>query len=98
MERGMKTDWLPRQKKTVTKHGRVQMHDGKPGFLRLQREEGENLLRADERVVCCDCGLDHLFSYEVYQQNDGKFFLVVRAYRISTDTAKQRARGKRRRK
>jgi hypothetical protein len=96
-KKSIETAWLPEPLPIErTKDGNRHMHNGQPAFFIMEREAGEDMLRADQRVVCCDCGLDHLMSYEVFRTPKGRYVLAVRAYRVSTDTAKDRAAGRKR--
>lgn len=74
-------DWPPK------KHDDTKpFSPGQPGLVRLRRYGGDRSLRGHERQKCCDCGLLHLMTYEVFLGPDKKFYLNSRAYRL-TDTA-----------
>lgn len=63
--------------------GDRQKRDGEPTVIQLRRWENDRTLSADHRLVCCDCRLEHLMTYNVLRGPDGEFYLVVRPYRIS---------------
>ena len=73
-------DWPPKDKNDTHPFS-----EGQPGLVELKRFDGDRTLRGVERTKCCDCGLLHLFTFEVFRGLDKKFYLNSRAYRL-TDT------------
>ncbi len=59
-----------------------QRYDGEPRFIDLVRHENDRTLSAQEYIECCDCELTHLHTYNVLKTPDGKWYLIVRAYRV----------------
>ena len=56
-------------------------NDGTPTYINLTRWGYDRALRGALWNKCCDCGLEHLLTFEVFKDGDGSFFLVKRAYR-----------------
>ena len=59
-----------------------QRSDGEPRFLVLTKHGNDRSLSTQEFSKCCDCGLTHLYTYNVIKTPDGNWYLVKRAYRI----------------
>jgi hypothetical protein len=59
------------------------IRDGEPRPLRLERFPNDVSLRGDVWIACCDCGLRHLNTFEVYKDPKG-FCLVLRSWRDPT--------------
>jgi hypothetical protein len=75
--------WSPPEEKENRRYGRVRRQEGEPMFLRLRKFQNDRAIRAVETAACCDCGLMHQFTYEVFrEQQTGHFWLVTRAYRM----------------
>jgi len=66
----------------VNKQGYIQRADGEPRFYPLVKHGDDRSLCADQFVACCDCGLEHHHTFNVVKTPDGKWWLVVRAYRM----------------
>lgn len=62
--------------------GLQQRHDGEPRFFELVKHLDDTTLSAFEHIKCCNCGLKHLHTYNVFKAPSGRWFLVVRPYRI----------------
>ena len=52
--------------------------DGQPIEVPLRKFEGDDYPRGAEVVECCDCGLSHMFTFEVTDYDT----IVLRAYRL----------------
>ena len=63
------------------KKGTIQRHDGEPRIFSLTKHENDRSLSTDTFVECCDCGLTHHHIYNVIKPPNGKWYLLVRAYR-----------------
>ena len=61
--------------------GNIQRHDGEPRHYALVKHENDSSLRADAFVSCCDCGLTHHYTYNVFKEPRGTWYLQIRAYR-----------------
>lgn len=62
------------------------MRDGEPAYVEMVRwedEPAEGVVRGQQLVTCCDCGLRHLHAYEIFRANSGRWWLVVRSYRVN---------------
>lgn len=77
-----KIAWPPKEEKLRTDKGRVQSREGSPMWVPLRRWPHDRTLRGELHNACCDCGLDHLLTFEVVRQDNGQWWLVKRAYRI----------------
>lgn len=71
-----------------------QMRDGEPRFLPMRRWENDRTLSAEMVVRCCDCGLQHMYTFNVLTDDEGDYFLLKRAYRLDDEKPKA-ARGRR---
>ena len=68
--------------------------DGQPTLIKLNRLHlNDKSIRGETLTECCDCGLVHLYSYEVICVN-GEFHLLKRAHRIKDGREPQRTRKK----
>ena len=78
--------WPPPDTRTPNpvKDGRRLRRDGEPHQIELELEGPDRALRGDERVSCCDCGLIHFYTYEIYTHppDNERWFLNRRAYRL----------------
>lgn len=84
--RKVKINWPPTPEKPdhyKDKDGQTVHHksDGEPSFIRMKRWENDQSLRGDAIVSCCDCGLRHLYSYELIRLGK-EWWLIKRAYRV----------------
>lgn len=78
--------WLPKSiKPKMTGNGSRQMRDGEPDMIRLTRWPNDRTLHAQQWVVCCDCGLAHVYTYEIVRVSDDEWWLSRRAYRVPGD-------------
>jgi len=64
------------------KKGRHQRHDGEPVIHRLVRHANDKTLTADTTSECCDCGLTHTRTYNIFRVSSNKWYLVERVYRV----------------
>lgn len=72
--------WLPRETQPVIKSGVQNSRDGEPTRIPLTRWRNDRTLRGQLWNGCCDCGLEHLLTFEVMY--DGRdFYLTKRSYR-----------------
>lgn len=63
--------------------GSDQIIDGEPVYIKLVRFPHESVARGQIVGTCCDCGLRHLHTYEVYYDpSDKGWWIVNRDYRI----------------
>jgi hypothetical protein len=82
--------WLPPVTQPNLKKGVQWNHDGTPTLLPLKRHPNDRSLRAEQENYCCDCGLRHVYCYEVFRTPDGNFFLAKRAYRVDEAVVKRK--------
>ena len=74
--------WLPKDYPGVKGHSNTNiMTDGEPISVYLTKYTNDSCLHAQHWQHCCDCGLRHLITYEVYRDRVGRYFLNTRAYR-----------------
>ena len=74
---------LPKTFKTKrSKKGRHQRQDGEPIIHELVRHANDRTLTADTASECCDCGLTHTRTYNVFRVSSGKWYLIERVYRV----------------
>ena len=67
------------------KKGFRQRHDGEPQILELVKYANDRTLSITETCKCCDCGLIHLYTYNVLRvkiKKKDKWYLIKRAYRV----------------
>ena len=57
------------------------VRSGEPRRVVLGLFEGDGAFRGDELISCCDCGLDHFTTYELFTEKRS-LVLQVRAYRL----------------
>jgi hypothetical protein len=70
--------WLPLVPKEITDAKQVMPME--PIIRPLHRMgHYDKAIRTTQRICCCDCGLEHLFHYEVYKDESGQFFINIRA-------------------
>ena len=62
--------------------GTIQRQDGEPVTMRLVKHANDNTVAIDHFDVCCACGLEHHFTYNVMKDPDGAWWLVRRAYQV----------------
>lgn len=67
--------------------------NGQPQHLRLLSYENDRALKTSETVGCCDCGMVHLETYEVFQCK-GQYWLVTRSFQISDASKLKRQENK----
>jgi hypothetical protein len=70
----------PKTKPLYRKTGNRVMREGEPHVFELSNFNNDRTLRAEEFEYCCDCGLRHFKTYEVFRNVDG-FYLVSRTWR-----------------
>jgi len=73
--------WPPPPEKIVKERGRTTSKEGQPMWVPLRRFDTDRTLRGNMHNACCDCGLDHLLTFEILRQDNGQWWLVKRAYR-----------------
>ena len=77
---------LPKLFKTSKiKKGFRQRHDGEPQILELVKHANDRTLGISELNKCCDCGLTHLYTYNIIKirrKKNNKWYIIKRAYRI----------------
>lgn len=56
-------------------------HDAEPYPIKLNHYENDRTLRGYSRTVCCDCGLEHFETFEVFEAAKGHFWMMHRSYR-----------------
>lgn len=78
-----KIPWPPKALMPKNIKGRVQSQDGSPMWVALRRWDTDRTLRGQLHNACCDCGLDHLLTFEIVREDKGQWWLVKRAYRTS---------------
>ena len=67
------------------KKGSRQRHDGEPRFLELVKHANDRTLSTQEIAKCCDCGLTHLYTFNVVRiklKKKNKWYIIERAYRV----------------
>lgn len=77
------------------------MREGEPALLELRRFHGDEGLRGQQQETCCDCGMVHLFTYEIVRDDkSGAVFIQKRAYRLKDGKLRARPgkKGKRAKK
>lgn len=87
-------NWLPEPTEPMRKLGAQWNHDGTPTLIPLKRHPNDRTLRGEQENYCCDCGLRHVYCYEVFRAPQGQFFLTKRAYRIEEPIVKRRLQSK----
>ena len=70
--------------------GYRQMRDGEPRLLPLRRWENDRTLSTEMMVRCCDCGLQHMYTFNMLTDPDGNYYLMKRAYRLSPERKRGR--------
>ena len=75
-------NWLPKPKKLNRKYGVTWNADGDATVIPLKRQLNDRSVRGSIHSSCCDCGLTHLYAFEVFRGPDGDYFLTKRAYRV----------------
>ena len=63
--------------------GKRPMVDGETVWLRVRRFSGDAAARANAYVACCDCGLKHLHSFELFEHPRHGLILSMRSYRLN---------------
>jgi len=59
--------------------------DGEPQIIPLAKHANDRTLTTQELVKCCDCGLTHLYTFNVLKvkrKKKTKWYLIKRAYRV----------------
>ena len=77
-----KYDWLPKPKKLKYKYGMQWNSDGDCTLIPLVRQQNDRSVRGAVTNTCCDCGLTHIYLFEVFRGPNGDFFLNKRAHRV----------------
>ena len=75
-------EWLPVVEKHKKRRGVIQSRDGEPTLIPLRRWEYDKALHGQLWNACCGCGLEHLLTFEVFRDGDGRFWLAKRPYRV----------------
>ena len=57
------------------------LRSGEPRKIALGLWEGDHAFHGEELISCCDCGLDHFVTYELFTEKRS-LVLQVRAYRL----------------
>lgn len=79
----LRISWPPKpEKESRIRRGMIQRYDGEPVMIPMKRWENDHTLRGSLNVECCDCGLRHVYTFEVLRAPNRKFYLVKRAYRL----------------
>lgn len=79
--------WLPRPE---NQKPRSPMISGEPFHLRLRSFLSDKSMRTGAATVCCDCGLVHFETFEVFKDpKKPEWWLVCRSYRMD-DISKDR--------
>lgn len=60
------------------------VRDGEPDLVVLERYDGDRTLRGNKLTYCCDCGLGHVFSYEIFKVTGSgeQYAMNIRAFRL----------------
>lgn len=70
----------PIKARKYSKPGKKLQH-GEIRCYALKRWPNDRALRAEVTRVCCGCGFEHLYCYEVFSYDKGKhWFLGIRPY------------------
>ena len=77
-----KVAWPPPDERPKKAHGRQQSREGESMWIPLHKWPSDRTLRGQMHNACCDCGLDHLLTFELVREDKGQWWLVKRAYRI----------------
>ena len=75
-----------------TKENAHHLANGEARLLNLYRSTNDRGLHAHEWILCCSCGLRHLYTFEVFRSPEGRYFMNMRSF------ADERTRPKKRRK
>ena len=54
--------------------------DGEGSWIYLRRFEPDKALKGRIWNTCCNCGSEHLYTFEVVAQPNGEWWLIKRAY------------------
>lgn len=80
-------------KPSKNKNGFIIRHDGEPRFYELTKHANDKSLTADSLVKCCDCGLVHHYTYNVFavkqKGKKSRWYIGLRAYRIEDGKVKK---------
>lgn len=63
---------------------------GEPMIPMLYSYVNDKSMRAKIEIVCCDCGLVHLYTFEVFKASDKNWYIAKRAYRSEIATTLER--------
>lgn len=85
--------WLPAPDDTNFDLGQSS-NPGEPAIPRLYAYANDKSMRCEMELVCCDCGLVHLYTFEVFRASDKKWYLAKRSYRSIIATDAERKHGK----
>lgn len=67
--------------------------DGEGSWIYLRRFENDGTLKGRIWTSCCDCGLEHLYIYNVVRLKSGDWWLIKTPYR-DYKTGKKFKKGK----
>jgi hypothetical protein len=70
-----KVDWPPKAYKT-----QKQSVAGEPAWIYLRQFKGDSGPMGRLWETCCGCGMEHLFTYDVFRERSGKWWLIKRPY------------------
>ena len=63
--------------------------EGEPTLIVLRRFSNDKTLRGRIITGCCNCGLEHLLTFEVFpepdQRHQDRWWLTKRSYRITEE-------------
>lgn len=85
--------WLPEPWEYNEGKKRKKLISGQPTFSKLISYENDRALKGHEIVGCCDCGMVHLVTYEVFKGKSG-FWLVSRGFPIEDASMENRRKMK----
>jgi len=81
----MKVKWPPKPRKNLLQQQIRTNYEGQPTLMPLHRYNHDRSLRGQMVNACCDCGLTHLLTFEVFQVSAGRFYMNKRAFRLEAD-------------
>ena len=82
---GKRITWPPKGIKPDEGKNRIRWkRDGEPSWLLLKHWDDDGPVMTSECITrCCDCGLEHLHTYEIGRiEETGNFWLMKKAYRL----------------
>lgn len=83
--------WPPKQYKhgTDTPKDDPSNIDGEGSWIYLRRFENDQSLHGRQWISCCDCGLEHLYTFSIVRTRNGQWWLIKRAYRDYKTSSKK---------